>query len=236
MVARSEKGFALCCIPCIAVSDLVACYRPSVRTYAVTSKILYKELSKMTNIFTRAKSTTAQILTNQTQNNKKTIENHKKGGYTASVIFKKIAKRDNLNNITKADNSTPLKRAFFVCASINVKPCYNGFSSMVARDRKGFALCCIPWFAVCHPVTCYRLIVTNKAVIPENLAKELSKMTNIFTRAKSTITTLKNLFTFAKLRKNHTAIKELETQSEPVIDFNYNPFENFEYSQIQGGE
>ncbi|TNH03481.1 host cell division inhibitor Icd-like protein [Testudinibacter sp. TR-2022] len=39
MVACDGKGFALCCVPCIAVSQPVARYRPSLRTAAVTSKI-----------------------------------------------------------------------------------------------------------------------------------------------------------------------------------------------------
>ncbi|MGR3807985.1 host cell division inhibitor Icd-like protein [Pasteurella testudinis] len=38
MVACDGKGFALCCFPCVAVSQPVARYRPSLRTSAVTSK------------------------------------------------------------------------------------------------------------------------------------------------------------------------------------------------------
>ncbi|TCV86514.1 host cell division inhibitor Icd-like protein [Testudinibacter aquarius] len=39
MVACDGKGFALCCVPCIAVFEPVARYRPSLETSAVTSKI-----------------------------------------------------------------------------------------------------------------------------------------------------------------------------------------------------
>lgn len=38
MVTCSGKGFALCCVPCVAVSQPVTRYRPSLRTLAVTSK------------------------------------------------------------------------------------------------------------------------------------------------------------------------------------------------------
>ncbi|WP_065234851.1 ash family protein [Gallibacterium genomosp. 3] len=38
MVTCSGKGFALCCVPYVAVSEPVTRYRPSLRTLAVTSK------------------------------------------------------------------------------------------------------------------------------------------------------------------------------------------------------
>ncbi|MDG6881258.1 Ash protein family [Phocoenobacter uteri] len=47
MVARNEKGFALCYFPRFVVFQLVTCYRPSLETYAVTSKNLILELSAM---------------------------------------------------------------------------------------------------------------------------------------------------------------------------------------------
>lgn len=48
MVACSGKGFALCCVPCIAVSDPVARYRPiTVRSEAIAPINFYTELSAM---------------------------------------------------------------------------------------------------------------------------------------------------------------------------------------------
>ncbi|MDP8170557.1 ash family protein [Pasteurella skyensis] len=47
MVARDEKGFALCYIPVYVVFDLVTCYRPSVETLAVIPENLTLELSAM---------------------------------------------------------------------------------------------------------------------------------------------------------------------------------------------
>ncbi|MFU2081596.1 ash family protein [Gallibacterium anatis] len=41
MVACYGKGFALCCVPQVAVSQPVTRYRPSLRTFAVTSRKLF---------------------------------------------------------------------------------------------------------------------------------------------------------------------------------------------------
>ncbi|MFC0323991.1 host cell division inhibitor Icd-like protein [Gallibacterium melopsittaci] len=47
MVACNGKGFALCCVPLIAVSEPVTRYRPSLRTLAVTSKNLFSGVTAM---------------------------------------------------------------------------------------------------------------------------------------------------------------------------------------------
>ncbi|MCW9709818.1 host cell division inhibitor Icd-like protein [Avibacterium sp. 21-586] len=41
MVACYGKGFALCCVPQVAVSEPVTRYRPSLRTFSVTSRKLF---------------------------------------------------------------------------------------------------------------------------------------------------------------------------------------------------
>ncbi|MFQ1047809.1 hypothetical protein [Avibacterium paragallinarum] len=47
MVTCYGKGFALCRVPCIAVSEPVTRYRQSLRTFAVTLNNQYKEIAKM---------------------------------------------------------------------------------------------------------------------------------------------------------------------------------------------
>lgn len=86
--------------------------------------------------------------------------------------------RDNSKNRHTANNSTPLTRAFFV-RSLRIpkeRPPV-ACSSMVACSGKGFALCCVPYVAVCHPVARYRpLTVTSEAIAPFNFHTELSAM------------------------------------------------------------
>lgn len=47
MVACSGKGFALCCFPCMTVSQPVTRYRPSLRTLAVTSNQFLHGVTQM---------------------------------------------------------------------------------------------------------------------------------------------------------------------------------------------
>ncbi|WP_052121805.1 ash family protein [Gallibacterium genomosp. 2] len=51
MVACYGKGFALCCVPVIAVSQPVTRYRPSLRTFAVTSQNLFTGVTAMLYLF-----------------------------------------------------------------------------------------------------------------------------------------------------------------------------------------
>ncbi len=51
MVACYGKGFALCCVPLIAVSQPVTRYRQSLRTFAVTSKYLFSGVTAMLYLF-----------------------------------------------------------------------------------------------------------------------------------------------------------------------------------------
>ncbi|QLB23644.1 hypothetical protein A6B44_01230 [Pasteurella skyensis] len=111
------------------------------------------------------------------------------------VVAKSTTERDNSNILHKANSSTPFYRAFFVRSTRIPKKHFNLgkeyqeqqesqeyppnfiiFLSMVACNGKGLALCCIPCVAVCHPVTRYRPIVTNKAVTSEISHKELLAM------------------------------------------------------------
>ncbi|WP_226537704.1 ash family protein [Avibacterium paragallinarum] len=51
MVACYGKGIALCCVPMFAVSQPVTRYRPSLRTFAVTSKIINIGVTAMLYLF-----------------------------------------------------------------------------------------------------------------------------------------------------------------------------------------
>ena len=58
MVACSGKGFALCCVPCVAVFEPVTRYRPKAsKLQAVTSSDLHMELSAMIYLFNAIKRT-----------------------------------------------------------------------------------------------------------------------------------------------------------------------------------
>lgn len=106
-----------------------------------------------------------------------TIQN--RSPYSDLVLAKsRTFGRDNSNNRYTANSSTPLTRAFFVRCTRTPKERYIlACSSMVACSGKGFALCCIPCIAVCHPVARYRPItVTSEAIAPINFYTELSAM------------------------------------------------------------
>ena len=51
---------------------------------------------------------------------------------------------------------------------------------MVVRNGQRLIVGCFPLIAVFHPVTCYRPIVENKAVVPQNSSMELSEMIYLF--------------------------------------------------------
>ncbi|MFZ7298531.1 host cell division inhibitor Icd-like protein [Avibacterium avium] len=57
MVACYGKGFALCCVPCIAVFQPVTRYRPSLETFAVTLNNQYKEIAMKLFIFAAIRRT-----------------------------------------------------------------------------------------------------------------------------------------------------------------------------------
>ena len=116
--------------------------------------------------------------------------NNKKSALQRAVNFgiipaqsqKTIASRDKLN-LYKANDSTPLNRAFFV-RNIRTPKEYADFVfnlnpiilSMVERNGQPLAVGCLPCMAVCHPVTFYRQTVTSLAVDSENLYKESTQM------------------------------------------------------------
>ena len=116
--------------------------------------------------------------------------NNKKSALQRAVNFgiipaqsqKTTAGRDKLNLI-KANDSTPLNRAFFV-RNIRTPKEYADFVfnlnpiilSMVERNGQPLAVGCLPLLAVCHPVTFYRQTVTSLAVVLINQIKDTAEM------------------------------------------------------------
>ena len=94
---------------------------------------------------------------------------------------KVIASRGKLN-LYKANDSTPLNRAFFV-RDIRTPKEYADFVlhlnpiilSMVERNEQSLTGC-LPCMAVFHLVTLYRPTVESLAVVPENLYKDTAEM------------------------------------------------------------
>lgn len=120
-----------------------------------------------------------QLNTQTTKKVKKTLAYRFKLHYIALVLAKSNTSRDKLKT-QKANNSTPkIYRAFFVCsvyAPIQYNLCYSRLFSMVVRNGQPLAVGCFPFETVCHPVTCYRPIVTNLAVVLKNIQKDTDKM------------------------------------------------------------
>ncbi|MGR6646284.1 host cell division inhibitor Icd-like protein [Avibacterium paragallinarum] len=100
MVACYGKGFALCCVPLIAVSEPVTRYRPSLRTFAVTSKNLFSGVTAMKIfIFAAIRRTD---LTNQIQKIRIFAESEKQARATlAREFILVLAGRINLKNLSQ---------------------------------------------------------------------------------------------------------------------------------------
>lgn len=97
------------------------------------------------------------------------------GGKFRYVTAKSVTSRRKLNNIPKANRSTP-KRAIFVCSERTPKE--NALSvllSMVGRKGQPLAVGCFPLVAVSYPFTLYRQAVGSKA---ESLKPKDTVMTN----------------------------------------------------------
>lgn len=104
MVACSGKGLALCCFPCMTVSQPVTRYRPSLRTLAVTSNQFLHGVTQMYQfIFAGIRRTD---LTNRIQKIRITADNE----HTARKAFAKefiliLAGKINLKNTVKSNRT-----------------------------------------------------------------------------------------------------------------------------------
>ncbi|WP_424765447.1 ash family protein [Necropsobacter rosorum] len=90
---------------------------------------------------------------------------------------KTIAEPRNSKNKTLA-HSTPY--ACFFMRDLHTPKERLARLSMVACSGKGFALCCVPMFAVFEPVTRYRPSLETLAVTSKNSTLELSAMIYLF--------------------------------------------------------
>ncbi len=100
--------------------------------------------------------------------------------YPFLALAKSSAERDN-SNLYKANKSTPLNRAIFVCKLNTPKENALGvLLSMVAFSGQRLIVGCVPCIAVCHPAKRYRPSVTTQAVTSINLYKETPPMIYLF--------------------------------------------------------
>ena len=97
--------------------------------------------------------------------------------YINPALAKSSAGRDKLN-LHMANNSAPTCAFFVPCvyAPIQNNLSFDRLFSMVARNGQPFVVGCFPYVAVCHPVTCYRPIVTSLAVVPKDLHMDTAEM------------------------------------------------------------
>ncbi|MFZ7259670.1 host cell division inhibitor Icd-like protein [Avibacterium avium] len=101
MVACYGKGFALCCVPQVAVSEPVTRYRPSLRTFAVTSRKLFTCGVNAMKLFIFA-AIRRTDLTNKIQKIRIFAESEKQARATlAREFILVLAGRINLKNLSQ---------------------------------------------------------------------------------------------------------------------------------------
>ena len=121
-------------------------------------------------------------INNENFYNLNTLQSAVKFGIIFLQSEKVIASRGKLN-LYKANDSTPLNRAFFVRdirtpqnkLRILFQHLSTIYSSMVERNEPSMTGC-LPCMAVFHLVTFYRPTVESLAVVPENLYKDTAEM------------------------------------------------------------
>ncbi|WP_410681557.1 hypothetical protein [Avibacterium paragallinarum] len=184
MVTCYGKGFALCCVPLIAVSQPVTRYRPSLRTFAVTSKYLFSGVTAMLYKFLLlGKHRLNPITINFIHHNTKMNENNSQPTpFTIptnlsyfNTALSNSAEPENSNDKTLAYSNTPLNACFFM-RSTNTPQERPERLSMVTCYGKGFALCCVPLIAVSQPVTRYRPSLRTFAVTSKYLFSGVTAM------------------------------------------------------------
>ncbi len=145
------------------------------------------------------------------------LTTQKHSPYAIHAFAKSEAERQN-SNIQTANNSTPLTRAFFIrCTRTPKENALGVLLSMVACSGQGLTLGCLPYVAVCHPVTRYRPItVTSEAIAPKNQRKELSAMKRFaFTYA----CVLRNTDTYTTQTVRILANSETEARLQLTADY-----------------
>lgn len=91
------------------------------------------------------------------QNSRQLLTTPTRSPYAFLALAKSKASREKLNFTQKANNSTPLNRAFFVrCIRTPQKSGFRRLFSMVGRNRHALRVAAFLLWAVSHPVTLYR--------------------------------------------------------------------------------
>ncbi|MDG6300687.1 ash family protein [Glaesserella parasuis] len=144
-----------------------------------------------------------------------TTQNH--SPYAIHAFAKSEAERGNSNK-RKANNSTPLTRAFFIrCTRTPKENALGVLLSMVACSGQGLTLGCLPYVTVFHPVTRYRPItVESEAIAPKNQRKELSAMKRF---AFTYVCVLRNTDTYTTQTVRLIANSETEARLQLPADY-----------------
>ncbi len=145
------------------------------------------------------------------------LTTQKHSPYAIHAFAKSEAERGNSNK-RKANNSTPLTRAFFIrCTRTPKENALSVLLSMVACSGQGLTLGCLPYVAVFHPVTRYRQItVESEAIALKNQRKELSAMKQF---AFTFICVLRNTDTYTTQTVRLIANSETEARLQLPADY-----------------
>lgn len=131
-----------------------------------------------------------------------------------------VAEPENSNDKIVADKCTPLNACFFM-RSTNTPQERPERLSMVTCYGKGFALCCVPLFAVSQPVARYRQSLRTFAVTSKNLYSGVTAMLYLFKAvSRSDLRNTKkhfSLFPRYTVRINADSIKQATAQVAPYF-------------------
>ncbi|MCW9716720.1 ash family protein [Avibacterium sp. 21-594] len=136
------------------------------------------------------------------------------------------AEPENSNDKTLAYSNTPINACFFMRSTNTPKEsvmqiCTTAFLSMVACYGKGFALCCVPMFAVSQPVTRYRPSLRTLAVTSRIINIGVTAMIYLFKAvSRSDLrNTKKHLSSFPRytVRINADSIDQATAQVAPFF-------------------
>ncbi|MEE6041730.1 ash family protein [Avibacterium paragallinarum] len=232
MVERNRHAFSVASVPFELVSHPVTFYRQTVRSLAVVFEKLSKGLSAMLYKFLllgkhRLNPITINLIHHKIKHyENKSLKNNFTTQPIADYALKTVAKstvsRGKLNNVSLANSSTPLNRAFFVRNVRTPKENALGvFLSMVGRNRQPLEVGCLPVKAVFHPVTFYRQTVESLAVTSKNLFTGVTAMLYLFKAvSRSDLRNTKkhfSLFPRYTVRINADSIEQATAQVAPFF-------------------
>ncbi|WP_261764794.1 ash family protein [Avibacterium paragallinarum] len=232
MVERNRHAFSVASVPFELVSHPVTFYRQTVRSLAVVFEKLSKGLSAMLYKFLllgkhRLNPITINLIHHKIKHyENKSLKNNFTtqpiADYALNTVAKSTVSRGKLNNVSLANSSTPLNRAFFVRNVRTPKENALGvFLPMVGRNRQPLEVGCLPVKAVFHPVTFYRQTVESLAVTSKYLFTGVTAMLYLFKAvSRSDLRNTKkhfSLFPRYTVRINADSIKQATAQVAPFF-------------------